>query len=79
MQLLGKSNSSIIIGQLTRSFRVARSKRNAVVDVEDAGAAAGRPDDRGSLNLVLLGVDLAVFEAVAAGDGHAGGGLKRRR
>lgn len=72
MQLLGESNSGIVVGQFAASLAVLAGKRNAVVDVEDAVAAAGRPDGRRGLDAVLLGVDLAVGESAAAGEGGAG-------
>lgn len=72
MQLLGKRNRSIIVGQFTRLVGLLVSERDAVVDVEDAVAAARGPDGGGCLDTVLLGVDLAVEELAAAGEGRAG-------
>jgi hypothetical protein len=73
MELLGESNRRVIVGQLTRSLAVLGGEGNTVVDVEDTVAAARRPDGSGCLNRVLLGVDLAVGESTAAGEGGAGG------
>jgi hypothetical protein len=72
MQLLSESDSSIVVGQLTTSLAVLAGKRNAVVDVKDAVAAAGRPDGGRGLDAVLLGIDLTLFEGAAAGEGRAG-------
>jgi len=73
MQLLGESDSRVVVGQLTGLFGLLVGERNAVVDVEDAVAAAGRPDGGRGLDAVLLGVDLAVEELAAADEGGAGG------
>ena len=75
MQLLGEGNGGIVVGQLAGGVLVRRRERDAVVDVEDTGGAAGRPDDSRGLDLVLLGVHLAQDEVAAAGGGHAGGAL----
>ena len=50
MNLLGESDGSVVVGDLTEGGRVAAGQRNAVVDVEDAGGAARRPDHGGSGN-----------------------------
>lgn len=73
MELLGESDGGIVVGELTRRLGVLGGERDAVVDVEDAVAAAGGPDGGGGLDAVLLGVDLAVLELAAAGEGGAGG------
>lgn len=75
VELLGEGNGGIVVGQLAGSIGVLAGQRNAVVDVEDAGGAAGRPDGGGGLDGVLLGVYLAVGEGAAAVGSHAGGGL----
>lgn len=72
MQLLGERDGRIIVGQLTSRLGVLASQRNAVVDVQDAVGAAGRPDSGGGLDAVLLGVDLAVGEGATADEGGAG-------
>ena len=59
MDLLGESDSGVIVRNLTESGRVTASQRNAVVDIENSGGATRRPDDSGSGNLVLLGINLA--------------------
>lgn len=59
MQLLRESNRGIVVGQLARRARIGGCERDAVVDVEDAVAAAGRPDDGCGLDAVGLGVDFA--------------------
>jgi hypothetical protein len=73
VQLLGKSDGGIVVGQLASLGALLRGERNAVVDVEDAVAAAGGPDGGGGLDRVLLGVDLAVCEGTAASEGRARG------
>jgi hypothetical protein len=72
MQLLGECDSRVVVGQLAARLAVLAGERNAVVDVEDAVGAAGRPDGGRGLDAVLLGVDLAVGEGAAAGEGGAG-------
>jgi hypothetical protein len=73
MKLLGEGNGRIVVGQFTRLVALLVDERDSVVDVEDAVAAAGRPDGGGGFDAVLLGVDLAVEEGTAAGEGGAGG------
>lgn len=73
VELLGESDGGIVVGELARRLCVLGGERDAVVDVEDAVAAAGGPDGGGGLDAVLLGVDLAVLELAAAGEGGAGG------
>lgn len=68
MELLGESNGSIIVRQLACGIGDLGSKRNAVVDVENAIAAARRPDGGSGLDAVLLGVDLAIEQRAAAGE-----------
>lgn len=75
VDLLGEGDGGVVVGDLARGGSVARREGDAVVDVEDAGGAAGRPDDGGGGDLVLLGVDLAVGPDPAAVDGGAGRGL----
>lgn len=75
MELLGEGNGSIVVGQLTSSVGIRGSERDAVVDVEDTGRSARRPDGGGGLDLILLGIDLAELQAVATLCGHPGGGL----
>lgn len=65
MQLLRERHRRIVIAQLAAGGGVLASQRDAVVDVQDAVGAAGRPDGRGGLNAVLLCVDLAVEECAA--------------
>lgn len=60
MQLLSKRDRGIIIRHFPRSTGVLARERDAVVDVEDARVAAGRPDGGCGFDRVLLGVDLAV-------------------
>jgi hypothetical protein len=72
MQLLGEGDGRIVIGQFAARLAVLAGERNAVVDVENAVGAAGRPDGGRGLDAVLLGVDLAVGEGAAAGEGGAG-------
>jgi hypothetical protein len=71
MELLGKSDGGIVVGELTASLAVLASKRNTVVDVEDAVAAAGGPDGGSGLDAVLLRVNLAGCESAAACEGGA--------
>jgi hypothetical protein len=71
MKLLRESDRGIIIAHLTRLISLLVRKRNSVVNVENAVLAAGRPDSRGSLHIVLLGVDLTVEEGAAANGLHA--------
>jgi hypothetical protein len=73
VELLGEGHGRIVVGQLTRLVALLVDERNAIVDVEDAITAAGRPDGGRGLDAVLLGVDLAVEEGAAAGEGGAGG------
>jgi len=73
--LLGKCDGRIVVGELAIGRRVRRPERDAVVDVEDTGGAAGGPDDRGGLEVVLLSVHLTVNKGTAANGVHAGGGL----
>jgi hypothetical protein len=77
VQLLSESHGSIVVGQLTSGVGVAGGEGNTVVDVEDTVGAAWRPDGSRGLDLVLLGVDLAVKESTAAGEGGSGGGRLR--
>jgi len=72
MKLLRKRHRRIIIGQLPCLSGVLARERDAVVDIEDAVAAAGRPDGRRGFDAVLLGVDLAVLQGAAALEGGAG-------
>jgi hypothetical protein len=72
MQLLRERDGRIVVRQLATGLAVLACERNAVVDVEDAVGATGRPDGSRSLDAVLLGVDLAVCEGAAAGEGGAG-------
>jgi hypothetical protein len=73
VELLGEGHGRVVVGQLAGQGAVPARERDAVVDVEDAVAAAGRPDGGGCLDAVLLGVDLAVLEGAAAFEGGAGG------
>jgi hypothetical protein len=75
MHLLGKSNGSIIVGQLAGSILDSRGKRDAVVDVEDTVCAARRPDNSSGLDGVGFGVDLAHEEVAAAAGSHFSGAL----
>jgi hypothetical protein len=77
MELLREGDGRIIVGQFATRARILASKRNAVVDVEDAVAAARGPDGGSGLDAVLLGVDLAVREGAAASERGAGGLLSR--
>lgn len=72
MQLLGKRDGRIVVGQFTSRLGVLARQRNAVVDVQDAVGAARGPDGGGGLDAVLLGVDLAVGEGAAADERGAG-------
>jgi hypothetical protein len=72
MQLLGERNSRIIVAELSAGGRVLASQRDAVVNVEDAVGSTRRPDGGGSLDAVLLGVDLAVEQGAAAVERGAG-------
>ena len=72
VNLLGEGDGGIVVGQFAVGAGVARRERDAVVDVEQAVGAAGRPDDGRGLDLVVLGVDLAIGERAAAAYGHAG-------
>jgi hypothetical protein len=76
VELLGEGDRRIVVGQLAGAVGRLAGKRNAVVDVEDAVAAAGGPDGGGRLDAVLLGVDLALGEGAAAGEGGARGLLE---
>lgn len=76
MDLLGKGNSGVVVGDLADGGAVAAGERDAVVDVEDAVGAAGRVDVARGRDLVVLGVDLAVGPDAAArdrGPGRGGG------
>lgn len=72
MHLLCKGDGGVVVGEFAVGRRVGGAQGDAVVDVEDTVGAAWRPDDGGGLDVVLLGVDLAVGEVAAAGGGHAG-------
>jgi hypothetical protein len=72
VQLLRECDGRIVVAQLSTSAGVLASKRNAVVDVQDAVGAAGGPDGSRGLDAVLFGVDLALFEGAAAREGGAG-------
>lgn len=72
MELLSERNGSVIVGHLAGSSANRARQRDAVVDVEDTGAAAGRPDDCRGLDSILLGVHLAEGQRTATSSGHAG-------
>lgn len=71
VNLLGESDGRIVVGELAVGSAVGAAERNAVVDVQDTGGSARRPDYGSGLDLVLLGVDLAVGEGTATSHGHA--------
>lgn len=76
VDLLGKGNSGVVVGNLADGGAVAAGERDAVVDIEDAVGAAGRVDVARGRDLVVLGVDLAVGPDAAArdrGPGRGGG------
>jgi hypothetical protein len=60
---LGKLEIGGVGGEQTRSAAVGAGQANLRVDVEHAVCAAGRPDDRGAVGLVVLEV-VAVGGAV---------------
>jgi hypothetical protein len=76
VELLGQCDGGIVVGNGAKGARVGGSQTDAVVDVEDAVGAARRPDDAGSGDLVLLGVDLAGLPNAATvdADTSSGGG-----
>ncbi len=71
MQLVSERNGGIIIGQFTGLLGISRGERNAVVDVQNAGCAAGRPDHGGGFDEILFSVDVAV-DPLGAGNCAAG-------
>lgn len=74
VDLLGESDSGIVISDLADGAGVGAGERDAVVDVEDTVGAAWRVDVAGSGHLVGLGVDLALGPDAAAADGGLRGG-----
>ena len=58
MDLLRQGDGGVVVGNGAGGARVGRRQRDAVVDVEDARGAAGRPDDGGGGDQILLGVYL---------------------
>lgn len=74
MHLLCECDGSIVVRKLAVSSRVGRPQADAVVDVQDAGRAARRPDNSGGLDVVLLGVYLTVGEIASTLGAHAGRG-----
>lgn len=75
MHLLGKGDRGVVVGDLARGARVARRQRDAVVDVENSGGAARRPDDGSRRDLVLLSVYLAISPDPTSVDRGPRGGL----
>ena len=73
MELLVERDGSIVVGQLAGGLCVLGGQRDAVVDVEDAVAAAGGPDGGRGFDAVLLGVHLAFDELAAADEAGARG------
>lgn len=70
VELVLDLDGGIVVGDLTRCLAgaVAGAEDDAVVDVEDSSATAGRPDVAGSGHLVLLGVNVTVGPDAAADD-----------
>lgn len=58
MDLLRQGDGRVVVGDGAVGRRVGRHQRDAVVDVQDARGAAGRPDDGGRGDKILLSVDL---------------------
>jgi hypothetical protein len=75
VELVLDLDGGIVVGDLARGLAgpVGGAEDDAVVDVEDSGATAGRPDVAGSGDLVLLGVDAALGPDTAADDRGRGG------
>lgn len=76
VELVLDLDGSIVVGDLAQELAgaVAGAEDDTVVDVEDSGATAGRPDVAGGGDLVLLGVHVTSGPDATAGDGGAGGG-----
>jgi len=78
VDLLGEGDGGIVVGDEAAGGGDRAGEGDAVVDVEDAGGAAGREDVAGRGDLVGLGVHLAVGPDAAARDGRLGGGGRLR-
>jgi len=59
-------DGGVVVGNLAARLVAGGCQGDAVVDVEDAGGAAWRPDDGGVFDLVLLGVHLSILKFRAA-------------
>ena len=71
---MSECDCGIVVRQLTCRGAL-RSERNAVVDVENTGGAAWRPDSSGRLDFVGFGVDLASQKIAAAAEARLRRGL----
>lgn len=58
MDLLCEGDGGIVVRDGARGGGVGAGQSNTVVDVEDAGGTARRPDNSSGGNQILLGVDL---------------------
>lgn len=73
VELLSEGNGGIVVGKLSGSVALGAGQGNAVVDVEDTGSTAWRPDSSGRFDAVSLGIYLPVLECSTSNCGHAGG------
>jgi hypothetical protein len=64
--LLLELDGGVVVGNLATGLFAVGCQGDAVVDVEDAGGAARRPDEGGVFDLVLLGVHLSILKFRAA-------------
>jgi hypothetical protein len=67
MDLLGESDGSIIVRELTGCCGACGSESNTVVDVQETSVTARRPDGSSCLNQVLFGVNIT-SDPLLAGD-----------
>lgn len=58
MGLVGERDGSIIVRQLAATILIFGCEGDAVVDVQEAGISASRPDGGSGLDLIVLGVDV---------------------
>lgn len=60
MKLLCECHGCIIIGQFPGLSAISCRKCNAIVDVQNTGSSARRPDNGRWLNAVFLGIDVPI-------------------
>ena len=70
------ADGGVVVADVTLGIAVSAGQRNAVVDVEDTVGTARRPDNRGIVNDIFLGVGVANLEVgvVRAAEGGPGVG-----